>query len=437
VAEKICNSLAGWYLFFDSIICGVVKVKAFKKLRYKIAKVGDISSVVTLPYDIITAEKQKEYYRQSPYSFVRLILPKDEASDMEGDKYLRVKKTLDEWMRDGILVEDAEDAIYIYEQDYWLGQQKLKQAGIICLVKVEPFEKGEILPHERVLEKPLKDRLKILEATEACLEPIIALLPDTNGTAAGIMTEYRSGKPQLDFLHDDDIRHRVWKITDEKDMKKLMETLSENKLIIADGHHRYTTFLRYYQEKKSEEGYIMMLLWIMDDSLCVLPTHRLIKNMSSGRDLLDKIKPVFEITQTESLKSLFNEMKTGGKKFGLYDGRYHILTLKDEKSLKDVKDEGMSDTWNALDVNILQNLIITKLMGTDYQKATYTGDLTFIKDAKKAVMKVDSKEYDALFLMNPPNVDTIYEIAKNSERMPQKSTYFYPKPLSGILMAKI
>jgi uncharacterized protein (DUF1015 family) len=417
----------------------VVELKPFRKLRYRIAKVGgDISKVVTLPYDIITQQKQEEYYKTSPYSFVKLILGKDEPKDGENGKYERAKRTFDQWLKDGILVEDDEEALYIYEEHYRQDGKVVKQAGIIGLVKIVPFEDGKILPHEHILKGPLEDRYRLLKATKACLEMIIGLFPDRDNTAAKTLQKYMSGEPQLDFIHDDTIRHRVWKIKDKDDITAIQKLMKGNNIVIADGHHRYTTALKYYQESKDERmGYILMLLWPMDAKLNVMPTHRLLKNIPEKPKIVKKLEAAFQVDEVKDLDELVVKMADRRHSFGLYDGAYRLLTLTDEKAVEGIKDKTKSKTWNMLDVNILQSLLITKLLGVDYKKAADNGDLAFIKDAKKAAAKVDAGEYEAAFLLNPTTIDEVYETAKAGERMPQKSTYFYPKPLSGILMCRL
>ncbi len=418
----------------------VVELKPFRKLRYKLARIEDISRVVTLPYDVITPEKQDEYYRLSPYNLVRLILARDEPGDGEDGKYERVRRQLDSWMRDGILVEDELEALYIYEEDYPFEGRRHRRAGIVGLVKLEPFEKGVILPHENVLEKPLKDRFKLLKATRTHLEMIIGLFPDRGGTAASVMGRYMKGKPQLDFVHGDDIRHRVWKITDRGDIEALGGNLKGNNVIIADGHHRYTTALRHMQEtKKPGDGYIMMLLWPMDDDLRVLPTHRVLRNIPDKGDMAARLGGAFDVKGVKGgLDELLGALAKSVKgSFGMYDGQYRLLVLKDRKLLDEVRDAGKTDAWNSLDVNILQNLLITRVLGVDYRAAADNGDLAFVKDALKAVKKVYTGEYEAAFFLKPTTIEEIHATAKAGERMPQKSTYFYPKPLSGVLMCRL
>jgi uncharacterized protein (DUF1015 family) len=417
----------------------VVELRPFRKLRYKISMVGgDIGKVVTLPYDIITPQKQEEYYGLSPYNFVRLILSRDEPGDGADGKYRRVREMLDKWIRDGILVEDDEEALYIYEEHYRADGKVVKQAGIIGLVKLEPFEAGKILPHEQILKGPLEDRFRLLKATKSSLEMIIGLFPDRDNTAAKTLEKYMSGEPQLDFIHDDTIRHRVWKIRDKDDIAALRRLMKGNNIIIADGHHRYTTALKYYAESKDERmGYLLMLLWPMDGKLNVLPTHRLLKAIPQRQRMLKRLSSTFHVEEAGDLDELLVKMADRPHSFGLYDGRYRLLSLRDEKALEAAEDKAKSRTWNMLDVNVLQSLIFNRILGVDYGAAQERGDLAFIKDAKKAVAKVDAGEYEAAFLLNPTRIEDIHIIAKAGERMPQKSTYFYPKPLSGILMCRL
>lgn len=419
-------------------ILWVVELKPFRKLRYKLGRIEDINKVVTLPYDIITPSKQEEYYRQSPYNLIRLILSKDEPGDGANGKYERVKRTLERWIKDGILVEDDEEALYIYEEDYRADGKVIKQAGILGLVKIVPWEEKKILPHEQILKGPLEDRYRLLKATRASLEMIIGLFPDRDKTAGKTLEKYMSGQPQLDFIHDDTIRHRVWKIRDKADIAALQKMMKGNNIIIADGHHRYTTALKYYQESKDERmGYMLMLLWPMDAKLNVMPTHRLLKAIPQKEKMVDRLSAAFQADDAKDVDELVVKMADRPHSFGVYDGRYRLLTLRDEKATEALYDGSKSKAWNMLDVNILNSLIFNRLLGVDFQAAQERGDLAFIKDARKAVAKVDAGEFEAAFLLNPTPIDDVSAIAKAGERMPQKSTYFYPKPLSGILMCRL
>jgi uncharacterized protein (DUF1015 family) len=416
----------------------VVELKPFRRLHYNPDKIGDVREVLTLPYDIISERRQDEYYRLSEYNFVRIILGKEKPDDNGDNKYRRAKRLLDEWLAQDILVEDEEPALFVYEEEYQANGHRSRQAGIIGLVKVEPFENGVVLPHEKIYDKPVEDRYRLLEATHTCLEAIMGLVPDKHKTALGVLRECRRKKPELDFTHDDDIRHRLWKITDEKNLKAITKALRDDKVIIADGHHRYTTTLRYACEsKKPGSRYIMMLLLSMEDNLKVLPIHRLLKGVD-GR-LVKELKG-FEVKEVEAgLEDLLAKMQSagGGHAWGMYDGGYRLLKLKDKSLIEGIKNPEKSEQWNNLDTNLLQSLIIAPVLGCDVKDAIESCDLAFIKDAAKAVEKVDSGEYEVAFFLNPTGIDHIKAIAEAGERMPQKSTFFYPKPLSGLLMHRL
>jgi len=416
----------------------VVEVRPFRGLRYNLKKVGDIRKVLTLPYDIITEKRRGEYQRLSEYNFVRLILGEEKQGDNGDNKYVRAKRLLGEWIRDGILVEDKEPGLYVYEEEYTGNGGGRRQAGIVGLVRLEPFEKGVILPHERIYERPLEDRYRLLKETGTCLEMIIGLAPDERKTTLGVVGRCRRRKPELDFIHDDDVRHRLWKVTDRGDIEAVTEALKGEKVIIADGHHRYTTALRYSGESsRPGAAYIMMLLLSMEDDLRVLPIHRLLRNIAG--DIKGRLTG-FEVEEVKSgLDGLLRRMDSlrGGHAFGMYDGKYYLLKLEDKKLIKGAADGSMSREWNTLDVNLLQNLVIKRALGVDVEGAIEAGDMAFIKDASKAVGKVDSGEYEVAFLLNPVRMEQIRAVAEAGERMPQKSTYFYPKPLSGLLAYRL
>ncbi len=417
----------------------MVDFKPFRNLHYNLDKVGKIEDVVTPPYDVITEERQRQYYRQSEYNLIRLILRTDEKGDTPTDKYDKAGRQLKEWIRKGILVEDSEEAFYVYEQRYMVNGKHRIQTGIIGLVGIEPFESGQILPHEQIYNKEFRDRYLLLDRTKACLENIIGLYDDRGGGATRTITKYaKSPKPFLDFTHDDGVRHRLWRMTDAKDVKTLQNVMSKSKVIIADGHHRYTTALKYHQDNPGERfGHIMMLLWGMDDNLMILPTHRMLK---TDKTRLKERLPEFEISPwKKGLWELTDELSKhkGEPIFGMYDGEYKIMNLKDKRVLDKIFEEGKSMAWNSLDVNMLHKLVIERLLGKETADAVSAGVLKYIKNPESGVEAVDSGEYDAVFIVNPTSIEEVQEIVDAGERMPQKSTYFYPKPLSGITMCRL
>ncbi|MBD3387820.1 MAG: DUF1015 family protein [Candidatus Altiarchaeales archaeon] len=416
----------------------VVELKPFKRLRYNIEAVGSIGDVVTLPYDIITPEKQERYYRQSEHNYVRLILAREEDGDNGDSRYESARRTLDKWMAEGVLVEDEDPGLFIYEEEFDFNGGRKRQAGIVGLVKLEPFEKGVILPHEKVYNTAIEDRYSLLKATRSCLEMIIGVFSDRERRVLEVMRKYVSEAPELDFEHEDEVRHRLWKITDKDDLDSVISAFRDDKVIIADGHHRYTTALKYYSDSGDERaGYMLFLLWSMEDDLKVLPTHRLLKRDSFDSTTLEGLEG-FEVEDVDSgLEGLLARMGDSDEShvFGVYDGGFHLLKLVDGGHF--VLDESKSMAWNGLDVNIMRSKIIKPLLSGENGECIDRGDLAFTKDARKAVEKVDAGEYDVAFFLNPPSIDEIRDVVDAGERMPQKSTYFYPKPLSGILMCRL
>lgn len=407
----------------------MVEIRSFKGIRYG---TGDVAKVVAPPYDIISSEERDRYYNAHENNVVRLILGKKFPGDnQKNNKYTRAGEYLEIWIKSGILKQDKEPSIYVYEQEYFYRGKKKILRGFIALVRIE---EGAILPHEETLSKPIADRLKLMKATDANLCPIYALYSDPKKILDSVLEVKQ--KPAIDIRFND-VRHRVWKVSDAAMIKKVKREMKTKKLFIADGHHRYKTALAFRNEmRRGTHNYVMMFLTNTDSGgITILPAHRAV--CTSSARLENKIKQYFDSValkfsrgnKNARLKEMLEEMERQNDKhiFGMYAGgnEFCLLTLKDEKILDRII-KGKSPEWKRLDVAILHTLLLKHANAVEY-----------VIGEKKAIRLVDEGRYNIALFLNPTKVEQVKKIALANERMPGKATYFYPKPLTGLVINKL
>jgi uncharacterized protein (DUF1015 family) len=406
----------------------MVDVMPFRGIRYG---TGDLAKVVAPPYDVISGEERDEYYSAHENNVVRLILGKEfPGDDQKNNRYTRAGEYLEIWIKSGVLKQDREPSIYIYEQEYCHREEKKILRGFIALVRIE---EGAILPHEETLSKPIADRLKFMRATNANLCPIYALYSDENKTLEPALEVKQ--KPAVDVKFDG-IRHKVWKVSDAAAIKKVKKEMKDKKLFIADGHHRYKTALAFRNESGMHD-YVMMFLTNMDSGgITILPAHRVVR-ISNTSKLENKIRRYFNSAvlkfgrknKNAKIKEMLEEMERQDSKhiFGMYSGgtEFRLLILKDEKILDRII-KGKSREWKRLDVAILHVLLLNREEKIEY-----------VIDEKKAIQVIDEGRYNVAFFLNPTKVEQVKKIALANERMPGKATYFYPKLLTGLVLNKI
>jgi uncharacterized protein (DUF1015 family) len=417
-------------------------VKPFKALRFT-EKAGEISELVCPPYDIISEEQRQNYIKTNEHNIIRLELPKGE------DAYGKANKLLDEWLEQGILKQDDQEGIYVYEEEFTAEGDWYKVKGIITRVKLEPFENGVVLPHEFTLSKAKEDRFNLMKATNCNFSQVYSLYIDPERKTFSLIDSLTQGAPEIEISDVDGVTHRLWVIRDKEVQAEITNQFADRKLYIADGHHRYETALNYSnylkEQGKNTEGsdYIMMMLVDMENSgLVVFPTHRVIKNIDDfhHHDVLKKAKPNFYIYEKYNSGEIKNELKALYKEnkhaFAFRYGRkdkYYIFVLKDEKIMED-KIKDTSKAFRELDVTILQKLILEDIFNMTAEDLAQQRYLKYVKQINEALDLVDNDEADCAFILNPTRVEEISDVASAGERMPQKSTYFYPKLITGLVM---
>jgi uncharacterized protein (DUF1015 family) len=416
-------------------------IRPFKGLRYS-ASAGPIDALTAPPYDVLTPAQRDEYAVRNPHNVVHLTLPEHEPDDRSKYvKYARSAARLAEWRRDGSLAEEEQPAIYRYTQNWHSHrpERNYTRTAIIALIKLEPYERGIVLPHEQTFPKHKEDRLRILEATKAHLECIFGLYEDPNGEVLHAIQTAQVG-PNVRTSSDEGVEHVLEPITDEATLQKLVSLMQDKKVWIADGHHRYETALAFREALGPQDGpvaedYMMMALTSMSDPGLVLhPTHRVMRQMPLNRDsALAKLGELFDMRETHStrvMEMIEHERREGRRAFGaVFEGGLgYVLTPRNDDELIGLVPGEESHALKALDVSILHSVILQKLLavpGLD--------DITYTRDYQEAIRMADEGAAVA-FLMTPPTVEDMKEIALNGEKMPQKSTYYFPKILSGLVI---
>src|SRR3972149_2298508 len=432
----------------------------FKGILYNPDKMKDLRRVVTPPYDIITPEQQEMYYKRDEYSMIRLDLNKELPDDTENNnRYTRSAGYFSKWLSDQILIHDDKPSLYCYELIYQTpddGQKVMK--GFIALCRLEEFGKGKVVPHEYTLSKPKSDRLNLLRSCQANFSLIFSLYSSVDGKInKTIEGNLKNSAPDTDVVDDNGDRHRLWVVSDPAIIEAVQKEMQEKTVYIADGHHRYEASLNYRNEarQKSGEGpydYIMMFFANMDEpGLTVLPTHRLISGVSEDKinSLYDSLVKYFRIkdfdftngNESVARRQLLDAMKKAGPQdhfLGMYikgENKYSLLELIGEDILLNIQsDKPLS--WRRLDVSILQSLILEDILGFSEESISRQENLCYVKDVDDSIRKVRDEEDQAAFLLNATKIEEIKDVTETGERMPQKSTYFYPKCLTGLVINK-
>ncbi|MDP3730177.1 MAG: DUF1015 domain-containing protein [Candidatus Omnitrophota bacterium] len=437
-------------------------IRPFKAIIYNRKKVKNISKVVAPPYDIIPPDMQDKLYRAHDNNVVRLILAKIKDNDTETDnRYTRAAADFRSWLKEGILIEDGNPAIYIYTQTYTYGGKKIDRIGFISLMELD-IEDKKVLPHEKTLKAPKEDRLHLMRAVKANLSPIFMLYEDTKHKVINILKSCsKKTKPFID-VNIDSVRHRVWALTDKNAIEKIESVMGKKDIFIADGHHRYETSKNYAREliasgasqREIDDSKFFMAYFVEleEKSLLIMPTHRLVKDARglSEEEIIEKLGKYFTVEKLSTAKKLLARLSelssshafgmylpvpcTGAAKRRLVQGAtgFYVLKLKDFKKAKTFMGEGSAD-WKSLDVSILHLFVLKHIL----EISDEDDNIEFVKDPGEAFKGIDSGGARIAFFLNPTKVTQVKKVAEHGEKMPRKATYFYPKPLSGLVIRRI
>ncbi|OYT58129.1 hypothetical protein B6U71_05035 [Euryarchaeota archaeon ex4484_178] len=416
----------------------MVEVRPFKAIHYNDGVVGkNLSSLITQPYDKIDAEMQDRYYKRHEYNFVKLILPK------EDNRYEMAAKRLREWKDKSILVRDEKPTIYIYTQEFEVRGKKYTRRGFIAAMRLHPFEERVVLPHEKTHKGPKEDRLKMLHATKTNLEAGFVLYKD-DGRVKEIIDEVIKGKEDFYGVDDFGTVTRLYRLEDDEKIKIIQDVLKDEQVVIADGHHRYETAVYFRDEMrekvkdwKDEHAFNFRMTYMVsldDPGLIVLPTHRLLLKRKIDNDEWEKIGQYFSIEEIEPKKAEeFLSERRDKNAFVVYqDGKAYGLELV--KDVSQFMDPSCSDAYRSLDAVVLREVIF-KIMGVKDPKIDE--DISYERWIEDAIEKVDKGEAKVAFILNPTPAEKVLEVARHLERMPQKTTDFYPKVISGFTMMPV
>jgi len=411
-------------------------IRPFRGLRFA-ASAGPLADLVAPPYDVLSQEERDALAARAPHNVVHLTLPEQKSDDRSKYvKYARSAAALAEWRREGALALEDRPAFYRYVQTFHVpgSSQTFRRTAIIALIKVEPYEKGVVLPHEQTFPKHKEDRLRILEATRSHLECIYGLFEDPDGGIFALI----EGQPseELAAIETGDVTHELYAITDPDACAAISQALAPNKVWIADGHHRYETACNFRAALGEREGlvpedFMMMALSSMSDpGLALLPTHRILRALPGTADeALAALRERFAFADSNP-ESLWADVEKGGEgTFGLAlaDGRAFTFRPHDTAAMVASLDGG-GELLRSLDVTLLHRVVLDQCLGVKGLDG-----IAYTRDPNEAIQAV-AQSAAASFLMNPPSVDQMRQIALGGEKMPQKSTYYYPKLLSGLVL---
>jgi uncharacterized protein (DUF1015 family) len=419
----------------------LVDIRPFRAIRYT-EKAGNPVNLITQPYDKITPEMQKDYYSKSVYNYCRLILP------IENNKYEAAQQRIQKWLNESILSKDEEPVIFVSKQEFKVSGKTCIRIGLIAALRLYSYGENMVFPHEVTYKEPKTDRLNILRAVQKDLEPVFLIYSDPENITVDFFAEITKTKPVVDVEDSFGVKHAIWSVTDPKKLKFLRKAMNDKRLVITDGHHRYESALAYRDEMR-EKGkwledsafnfHMCYMVPVQEEGLVILPTHRLLTASELTEDSVKELEGFFTISEVgptvEDLESFLKSHKHEHA-FCLYDGtQAYGLLLKDEKTASKLINAGCPKEACLVDVVILSDVVFRHVLKVG--ELRMDEHILYAESTKSALEKVDSGQAKLAFLVNPIDPETVWQIAQKNWRLPEKSTDFYPKPVSGLTMMDI
>jgi uncharacterized protein (DUF1015 family) len=419
----------------------LVDIRPFKAIQYT-SKAGDPENLITQPYDKIDLQMQKEYYAKSQYNYCRLILP------LEENKYQIANERIMQWLKEGIMAKETQPAIFVSRQEFTLDGKKYARTGIIAALKLYNYSENMVFPHEGTYKAPKADRLNMLRTVQKDLEPVFLIYQDQEKKTIAFLDETAKTKPVTKVTDSLHVKHTVWKVTDPEKIKQLQAVLGAKTMVITDGHHRYESAIAYRDEMRSKGNctedsafnyHMSYMVPVQEEGLVVLPTHRLLKEYKLTPELLEAFKFFFEVCDVkpdvEGIETFLKE-HVNEHAFCIYDGlKAYGLTLKHDKAVYEFVNDNVSKETKIFDVVILRDIVFKFILKTG--ELSMDENILYVRWTKAAVEKVNRGEASIAFLVNPISAKTVAEIAQQHELLPEKSTDFYPKMVSGLMMMDI
>ena len=435
-----------------------MQIKPFKAFRYNPDIVGNVGNCIAPPYDVINETSRDQLLEKNQYNIVRVIKATEQASDNEQEnQYTRAAGFLYSWIEKGALKQDANESLYGYIQNFEIAGIEFQRYSFIALAKLEEF--GTVVkPHEQILAKPLIDRYNLKKATSADIGLVFMLYEDKQKIADNIISRIAQEDAVIDFVDEQGVRHRLYIINNEKDTDQIVSMMKTKSCIIADGHHRYTTGLKYSKECDNPAAKYQMLAFANTDQegLIVLATHRIVGNLITFdlKKFIDSLKSKFEVikyefdnteTKLQAKQKMLLKMRLEHNEencaFGIYgkDNVFYAAILKDKDAINKAAAD-MSPAWRKLDLAILHKLILEELLGIDQELLAKGENIQYVKDTPTAIddsiEQIDKGDKQVAFFTNAVTIKQLNMVTDAGERMPQKATYFFPKLFSGLTIHK-
>ena len=419
----------------------MVDIRPFRAIRYS-KKAGDPKNLITQPYDKIDPELQKEYYKKSSYNYCRLILP------LENNRYETAQRRIQEWLSEDVLSKDGEAAVFVSRQDFKLSGKTRARTGLIAAMRLYSYGESTVFPHEVTYKEPKVDRLNMLRAVQKDLEPVFLIYSDPDNVTLDFFAEVTKTNPIIEVEDAFGVKNAVWSVTDSKRLELVQKAMKDKILVITDGHHRYESALAYRDESRKEEKWtedsafnfhLCYMVPVQDEGLVVLPTHRLLREFELTNEIIEELKKLFTISEiSPTVEALENFLQSHNTEhaFCIYDGsKAYSLLLQSYKTAYELVNANCPKEACFLDVVLLRDIVFKNIIKVG--KLKMDENILYAESTKNALEKVDTGQAKLAFLVNPINPETVWEIAQKNWRLPEKSTDFYPKPVSGLMMLDV
>ena len=440
----------------------MAEIIPFKGILYNPEKINNFAKVITPPFDVISKKDQQKFYESHPNNIIRLILGKSGQKDTsQNNRYTRAAEQFNSWLSDGIITQDKKPAFYLTAIDFIFENRKVTRYGLVALIRIEPFEKGVVLPHEKTFSGVKSERLELMKACRANLSSIFSLYADRNNVFGLLREEALKNEPDLNFTDASGILHRLWRITAENLHRHVFDSMKGSKIFIADGHHRYETALKYREYLSENDpdfnedhpaNYVMMYLCSMEDpGLVILPAHRMLREVDESRlnSSIEKAEKYFDIktisfkeeTFEKAREKFISGLKSDVSKniIGIFvksRREFYLLTLKPNAMEQKFGNE-IPESLKYIDVTVLTRLIFMEILGFDRARLDNDKLIGYSSIAEEAINKVNAGKYDIAFILNPTRIGQVRRIAEEGLIMPRKATYFYPKVIVGQVLNKL
>lgn len=432
-------------------------VVPFRGLRYNPVAAPDLSLVISPPYDIISSADQLRYHEKHGLNAIHLDYGIERQDDDENsNRYTRAAAIFNQWQSHGRLLPDPEAAFYLCREEFQLDDgSTATREGFIALIRLADFSEGIVLPHEETASGPKQDRLRLMQATEANLSAIFCLYTDPGHRVIGALTDAAPDDPAARVTDEAGTVHSLWVVDDYEATAAVTRLLADKTLLIADGHHRYETALAYRDERRSEDGpgadrpYDYLMVYMSDlknTGRSILPIHRFVSGLAeeTASNLLPSLEKSFKIEELtgsadecqRKMISAMNDARDDHNIFGLYlaaTGTYHVLAGRESRPMINAESSSRSAAYRSLDIAVLDQTILSGILGISRDGPNEGASVRFVERTEKAFSELNTPELDAAFFVNPTSMEEIQLVAEAGEKMPQKSTYFYPKPVTGLV----